>query len=239
MFAHPDDETVACAGTIQQLTNRGDEVFVVLATAGDAGEVSPEVRKQNPSTSVSAIRRAEVEKVQTHLKITEIVFLEYKDGAINNQMVWGELVLDICGQINHIKPDIVITFDHSGWYFHLDHVGISIATTLAYHQAGHRPQALLLSHFRVTKSKWKYVFNSTIPVTHQVLVSDIGAKLKAAELHASQNLSEPKRQIISEQQHYEHYQLGFATEEGLKTLQQDPLFQETPQFDYSTFPRKL
>ena len=44
IFAHPDDETVACAGTILQLRAAGHLVTVVSVTDGGAGEASAPTR---------------------------------------------------------------------------------------------------------------------------------------------------------------------------------------------------
>ena len=46
IFAHPDDETVACGGTIRLLANAGHECKVVSVTAGDAGSVTSAIQKQ-------------------------------------------------------------------------------------------------------------------------------------------------------------------------------------------------
>lgn len=142
-------------------------------------------------------------------------------------MVWGQLRSSIIDVIDSYKPDVLVTFDHSGWYFHLDHVGVSIATTLAVQQAEFPPQLFFLSHFRVNQTKWKYIYSDQMPFTHAVDVTDLKPlKLKALDLHESQNLHEPRRQVTSEEKHYEYYQLAHASEEGLKLLEQNSIFQE-------------
>lgn len=214
VFAHPDDETVACAGTMKSLIENGDEVYVILATAGDAGEVmlraQQDLEKQG---SVEALRRAELEEVSKHLNITECIVLEHKDGEINNKAVWDSLQKDIIEKIDTIQPDVVITFDHTGWYYHLDHVGVSISTTLAYQQSHHRPQALLFSHYQPGGTKWNYIFRQS-PITHQVLITDIDHKLHAMELHASQDLSTPKQFLSSQYPAAEFYELVMADYRG-------------------------
>lgn len=224
IFAHPDDEAVACAGTIKQLTEAGEEVIVISATDGGAGEVSDTVRSSDPDSTPGQIRRREVSQVKDHLNIAEYQLLDFEDGQITNQVVWGRLTSTLLDKLEEIKPDVVVTFEHGGWYFHLDHVGVSIATTLAYHQSDPQPAALLLAHFRAPSQKWRYVFHDTEPITHQVEVSDLDHKLKSFDLHASQNLETPRKAIKAESQHIEKYELAFATDEGKQLLQHHPVF---------------
>ena len=64
-----------------------------------------------------------------------------------------------------------------------------------------------------------------MPVTHHVDVTESKAmKLRAFELHASQDLSEPRRQLSTEEKHFELYQLAHVTEKGKQLLKQQALF---------------
>lgn len=230
LFAHPDDETVACAGTMHLLAQQGHDVFVVSVTDGSGGEVSEKYREKNGNSEVGKIRRSELHDALHLLGVQNYTVLDFIDGNITNEIVWGQLRSSIIDVIDTYKPDVLITFDHSGWYFHLDHVGVSIATTLAVQQAEFPPQLFFLSHFRVNQTKWKYIYSDRMPFTHVVDVTDLKPlKLKALDLHESQNLHEPRRQVTSEETHYEYYQLAHATESGLKLLEQSPIFQQQRQ----------
>lgn len=226
VFAHPDDETVACAGTIKSLVEKGDEVVLVLATAGDAGEVMEPAQKQLKKLgSVEKLRRKELQSVTKHLGITDCIILGHKDGQITNLSVWGSLKEDIIAQIELHKPDVVITFDHTGWYYHLDHVGTSIAATLAYQQSIHRPQALLFSHYQPTgmNNKWKYIFRPS-PATHQVIIKDTNHKLAAINKHTSQNLTTPREYLQNQKPAAEFYELAMADERGKALFVDHPIF---------------
>jgi len=227
IFAHPDDETVACAGTLHKLVQAGEDVFVVSVTDGGAGEVHERAKERlTEVSSVNALRSLELSEALLLLGVEHSQVLDFQDGKITNEMVWGALRSRLIDVIDAYKPDVVVTFDHSGWYFHLDHVGTSIATTWAVQQAKFPPALFFLSHFRVQNSKWKYVYSDKMPVTHTVDVTEVKAlKLAALDKHVSQNLEEPKKQLASETKHFEYYQLAFATEAGSKMLKQMPLFQ--------------
>lgn len=226
VFAHPDDETVACAGTIRSLVENGDEVILILATSGDAGEVMEPAQKQLKKLgSVEKLRRKELESVTKHLGVKDCIILDHRDGQITNLSVWGKLKEDIIAQIELHKPDVLITFDHTGWYYHLDHVGTSIATTLAYQQSIHRPQALLFSHYQPSgmNEKWKYIFRPS-PITHQVIIKDISHKLAAINKHTSQNLGTPREYLQNQKPAAEFYELAMASDDGAKLFFKHPVF---------------
>jgi LmbE family N-acetylglucosaminyl deacetylase len=229
IFAHPDDETVACAGTILQLIEAGHEVTLISVTDGGAGEVSaaaqPQLKKYG---SVGQLRRAELQAVSEFLHVQKLQFLEFQDGQITNQDVWGKLRSDLIDIIDAEKPDFVITFDHSGWYFHLDHVGVSIATTLAFQQSAHRPHGLLLSLMQVEGTKWNYVYAQELPVTHRVdASSERKQKLAALELHLSQDTTPIEQKMKQENPHFELYQLVFATSNAQELLRSTQIFLAT------------
>lgn len=214
VFAHPDDETVACAGTISQLVKLGQEVVVVSVTDGSAGQAAELVIEElveKYQGDLGLLRKAEFESVCDHLGVAHAQILNFKDNRITNKQVWGKLTTRIVELINYHQPEVLVTFDHSGWYYHLDHVGVSIATTLAFHQT-ESPQLLLFSNFQPQQNRWKYVFPDPTLSTHQVIVEDVEHKLKALQMHKSQNLEVVKQHILSQSPHVENYQLAFNKE---------------------------
>lgn len=229
IFAHPDDETVACAGTIKKLSNNGDKVVVVSVTPGDAGEVTTQKAKDRLKKlgSVTKLREKEFKEACKILGVSECRILNYKDGTITNKLVWGRLKEDVIDLFSEIKPDVVVTFDHAGWYYHLDHIGVSIATTLAYHQAKYKPAALLLSHFHIAESKWNhyYVFQKTIKFTHYVDIKNfMDVKLASIATHNSQDLSVVKEHF-EKNTTQEEYILAFSNYKGKKLMANHSVFE--------------
>jgi N-acetylglucosamine malate deacetylase 2 len=228
IFAHPDDESVASAGTIRQLVDQGHHVTVAVATDGAAGEISDRAREQWEAhgKDLSLLRQEELHKVQKLLGFQELRWLGFGDGKITNKDVWGKLKFAIMDMIETVKPDVVVTHDHTGWYFHLDHVGVSIATVWAIDEAQHQVDLFLVSHFRSLNTKWKYAYNSHQPITHAVQLTGAQRDLKqhAYEAHASQNLGEPQKLLQARDPYYEQYELVRATEAGQQLLV-DSIFQ--------------
>jgi len=200
IFAHPDDESAGVGGTIARLTQAGHEVHVVSATDGNAGEVMEKAHEKlkQYNNHLGSLRRQEFSHACQELGATCQV-LEFEDGGITNQDVWGKLTTAMIEIIDAYKPDLLITFDHTGWYYHLDHVGVSIAVTLAAQQCEHRSFAFLLSHVKMSSSKWRYCFPDVLPTTHSVSIESVKEKkLAAVEAHASQDLEVVKQGLAHE-----------------------------------------
>lgn len=144
VFAHPDDEG-AIAGTLTRYARQGSRVALVSVTRGEAGEIS-DPALASPE-NLGAVREQELRCACRQIGIEALHFLGYCDsgmeGTPDNQRPTAfiqanadEVVGRLVGVIRRIKPDIVITFDESGWYGHPDHVATGRYTTQAYRLAG-------------------------------------------------------------------------------------------------------
>lgn len=221
VFAHPDDETVACAATIKQLVEIGQEVKVISVTSGDAGEVGLQARDRFPDSSVTEIRRVEFKQVCQHLGCQGELF-DFRDGQLNNELVWNELRSRLETEFTAYQPQAVVTFDHTGWYYHLDHIGVSIsvAWALQSYEADFYWQVAMPSH----TDKWPYAYYP-LPVTHQVVVNDKPHKKAALKMHLSQQLTFPL-QLLEEAKPVEEYILVNATLAGKEWLRSQSIFQK-------------
>ena len=69
------------------------------------------------------------------LGVADLVLLDYEDGMLP----WvdrGQLEADIRRAIHRFRPDVVITFDEDGLYWHPDHIAVHERTTAAVAAAG-------------------------------------------------------------------------------------------------------
>jgi LmbE family N-acetylglucosaminyl deacetylase len=144
-LAHPDDETFGPAGTIVRYARTGVAVHVICATRGEAGHVDPELLAGH--SSLADLRTKELLCAARHLGLAGLHLLDYRDsgmeGAPENddstslyQAPMERVVEEIAGLICQIRPQVVITFDRTGGYFHPDHVKMHTATTQAFTAAG-------------------------------------------------------------------------------------------------------
>ena len=125
VFAHPDDESLACGGLLASCAHRGVRVSLLCATDGrhDRGKAFGELRAQELGAACRA------------LGVADIVLLSYDDGML--QWVNGEhLEAEIRRAIHRFSPDVVITFDEDGLYWHPDHIAVHERTTAAIAVAG-------------------------------------------------------------------------------------------------------
>lgn len=198
IFAHPDDESAGIGGTIARLTQSGHTVHIISATNGSGGEVMGKAQEQfeKHNRDLGSLRCDELSAACKTLNATCEV-LDFKDGHITNEHVWGELRQRFIEIIDRDKPDMVITFDHTGWYYHLDHVGVSIATTLAVQQSQHQDFAFVLAYVHMDQGRWKYIYPDVLPTTHSVSVASVATKkIAAIDAHASQNLESHREELL-------------------------------------------
>jgi N-acetyl-1-D-myo-inositol-2-amino-2-deoxy-alpha-D-glucopyranoside deacetylase len=133
VFAHPDDDTYALAGSLS--LGKGDiEYTVIVATSGEAGSISdPSLATRENLGDVregeerEALRAAGAGEGNVH-------FLRYPDGGLK-EIPKGELVDRVAVILRTARPHVVVTFGPEGITKHDDHVTIGAAATEAFHKA--------------------------------------------------------------------------------------------------------
>jgi len=128
IFAHPDDESLACGGTLARLADAGCRVIVVCASHGEAGSCSdPELVADG---ALGDVRVRELRDAAAVLGVAEVIVLDHPDGDLRWDHV-AELHAEIVALIQRFRPDAVITFAEDGLYWHLDHIGVHERTYTA------------------------------------------------------------------------------------------------------------
>lgn len=119
-FAHMDDETVLAGGLMAQAVRDGKNVTLMTLTKGDRGNDD-----RQPDPELPAIRKAELNAVLKIFGVTDLIHLPFPDDTLRVEKVkkYVERTVD------HVKPDLVITFDLNGWYGHPDHIACAEAVT--------------------------------------------------------------------------------------------------------------
>src|SRR5437868_15019828 len=80
VFAHPDDESYLCGGTLARYAAAGVRVVLVCATRGEAGEIAdPAVATAD---TLPAAREVELRVAADLLGIAEVHLPDYRDGAL-------------------------------------------------------------------------------------------------------------------------------------------------------------
>jgi LmbE family N-acetylglucosaminyl deacetylase len=128
VFAHPDDESLACGGTLARLADAGARVVLLCASRGATGSISDP--SLVPGGDLGLVRTRELRHAAATLGIADVLVMDHPDGALRWDHV-PELHADIVAAINRYRPDAVITFGKDGLYWHLDHVGVHERTFTA------------------------------------------------------------------------------------------------------------
>lgn len=134
IFAHPDDEAFGPAGTLLQETKSGNELHLIMLTAGEAGI------NQDNAPDLAKVRLKEWKNAGNLLGAKSMHHLGYKDGRLDNLSM-----IKITEQIAEIVSSAVkdtpkntaiefMGFDLTGLSGHIDHIVASRAACLAFYK---------------------------------------------------------------------------------------------------------
>lgn len=155
VFAHPDDESLACGGTLARLADAGARIVLLCASKGESGSsVDPALV---PDGDLARVRVAELHAAAHLLGIAEVIVLDHPDGSLRWAHV-PEFHAEIVAVVERHRPDAVITFGEDGLYWHLDHVGVHERTYTAVRSFG--ADAPPLYYVTMAKGVMRQVFEA-------------------------------------------------------------------------------
>ncbi len=143
LLAHPDDEQVM-SGVFAKSAAEGIKTGLLCATRGEYGEIS------DPSLAtpdnLGKVRENELRAAGAVLGIKYLYFLDYKDSGwfdkpensaadSLNMAETGKATGKVVEVIRAFKPTVIVTFDPTGGYGHLDHVKIYQLAMRAFSEA--------------------------------------------------------------------------------------------------------
>jgi LmbE family N-acetylglucosaminyl deacetylase len=126
IFAHPDDESLACGGTLARLGDAGARVILLCATRGERGGPTGPVRDD----ALGLVRVQELRCAAAVLGIAEVILMDHPDGELDWDRV-AEFQAQIVATVRRYRPCAVITFGADGLYWHGDHIGVYERTSTA------------------------------------------------------------------------------------------------------------
>lgn len=144
VLAHPDDESYGMGGTLARYASEGVDVHVAIATDGAAGSID---KKWQGDRSRLAEARAEELRRASEILGVQVHMLGYRDsgyiGDPANEHPDAFINADeheasgrVVRLIRALRPQIVVTHDETGGYYHPDHIRCWAITTAAFHAAG-------------------------------------------------------------------------------------------------------
>jgi LmbE family N-acetylglucosaminyl deacetylase len=205
VFAHPDDESIACGGLLARCAAEGVRASLLCLTRGGLGELDDPARAQMGET-----RRRELDDAAAVLGLEDVTLLDYRNGFLP----WADraaLESDIRAAIDRAGATVVVTFDDDGLYWHPDHIVVHERTTAVVAGMGRNAPALFYVSIPkgAMRAAWQTASaaaESAVPVPPVVLgvevdayglfaspptlILDVGSfartKLRAVRCHRSQ-----------------------------------------------------
>jgi mycothiol S-conjugate amidase len=144
VLAHPDDESYGVGGTLARYAAEGVDVHVAIATNGIAGSIDE--RWQGDRSRLAETRADELERASKVLGVTAH-WLGYRDsgyiGDAANEHPEAFINIDlqeaarpVVALIRSLRPQVLMTHDETGGYFHPDHIRCCDLLTMAFDAAG-------------------------------------------------------------------------------------------------------
>ena len=186
ILAHPDDESVGCAGALALAHAAGKTTRLLVATRGEAG-----IPDGSDDPRFADTREAELICAARSIGLDEVSILEgYPDGGIAERP-FDLLVDEIATWLDSRRPQAVITFGPHGVTGHPDHVAIGSATRWAVErlaESGLGPNAVYVISPIYEPDGNRYDLSAEeMGATHRIDITDVvDRKIAALECHASQ-----------------------------------------------------
>jgi bacillithiol biosynthesis deacetylase BshB2 len=182
VFAHPDDESFICGGTLAKYASEGVDITLVSATRGEMGR-----RMGNPPylnrESMAAAREMELRQACESLGIQQLLFLDIRDKTVEFADE-DSLTARIAALIQEVDPDVVLTF-HETLGGHPDHCAIGKATTAAFQRIGHRGALYFITFGDAMERPERFGYSRKDVIKIDVL-AHLKAKLAAYRAHRCQ-----------------------------------------------------
>lgn len=211
VLAHPDDESVGCAGALALAHDAGATTRLLVVTRGEAGSADGA-----SDAAIGDQREAELICAARAIGLDEVSVLDgFPDGGVADRP-FDALVEEIAAWLADRQPASVITFGPHGVTGHPDHIVVGNATRWAVErlsESGLAPNAVYVISPVFDPGGNRYDLSpEEQAVTHRIDVADVAArKLAALECHASQTdmadvIAALRVAIESEEPIYEGYQ---------------------------------
>jgi LmbE family N-acetylglucosaminyl deacetylase len=131
--AHPDDESIATAGTMARAKAEGHRVVLVLATRGELGEHAPDALA--PGETLTERRVAELHAAAEVLGVDRVEFLGYRDSGMDGESTnhdegsfaradVEEAAAKLAELLREEDADVLTVYDDHGGYGHPDHIQV-------------------------------------------------------------------------------------------------------------------
>ncbi len=181
--AHPDDESLASAGTMARMADEGHRVVLVVATRGEEGVPVPGVLVDGEA--LGDRRTAEVKEAASILGVSRVAFLDYRDSGMADdpandhpECFWQAKVDSAATRLEEVlvgeDVDLLVIYDPHGGYGHPDHIQVHrVGTRWAIRRGeiGHSP----------VRIRWVTMNRDIIRASVEVAMAEVEEAIAAGE----------------------------------------------------------
>ena len=181
---HPDDETLACGGTIAKTIAEGNDVYVVFITDGrNSHKVALGICRNPSPEEIRNVRRKEAEEVGKTLGVKQgnLLFLDFEDGTLSFRI--PEAKEQVKENLLKLKPDKIFAPDRAD--LHKDHHSANLIILSAVKELALNPS---LYTYLIWSNRWRRIRRTlTFPNRVKIDISHfLALKLKAIGMYRSQ-----------------------------------------------------
>lgn len=137
-FAHPDDETMLCGGTLALLARQGARVHLLIATRGEGGEMGEPVLCTR--SELGRVRENELRCAAEALDAASLTIMDYCDPLVgsDNQLFpftddIDRLAAEVVEAVRFRGAEVILAHGMNGEYGHPAHILVHDAVRLAVH----------------------------------------------------------------------------------------------------------
>jgi N-acetylglucosamine malate deacetylase 2 len=192
-FAHPDDETMLCGGTLALLAQQGARVHLLIATRGEGGEMGDPpvcVREE-----LGKVREQELRCAAQALGAASLTIMDYCDPLVgpDNQLFpfsddLDRLAAEVADAAQKCGASAVIAHGKNGEYGHPAHMLAHDAARLAVYSLGEDAPLFYSVQGAFANHPFPRLANKDTRAHMVIDVSPFRAQKTAAALcHATQN----------------------------------------------------
>lgn len=186
VFAHPDDETLGCGGTLATLSDKGHEIIVVICGEGitsrynDPCEADPE---DNKTLQLNLKKAAEI------LGVSRIIHMDWPDNRFDTRPLLL-LVKAIERQFAEISPQIIYTHHPSD--LNVDHRMVYDAVLTAARPVPKNTVTDIYACEVPSSTGWEGPKgNAFSPTMYRDITPSLDRKIKAMEAYQTEALPYP------------------------------------------------
>jgi mycothiol S-conjugate amidase len=181
VHAHPDDESSKGAATMAELVAAGHEVMVVTCTGGEQGSLlNPDLEHLDPA-EIATLRRNEMDDALSHLGVQHR-WLGYLDSGMPADGIAApdtfaaqadSAAEDLAELIREFRPDVLVTYNETGGYPHLDHIATHRVSIAAVEAAADAERSASGEPHSVSKVYYHVPFDpETVEAVHKHLLAN-------------------------------------------------------------------